>query len=243
MEVVYEDNHIIIVNKTAGEIVQGDKTGDTPLSETLKQWIKEKYAKPGNVFCGVTHRIDRPVCGLVVFARTSKGLSRMNELFRNGDVKKTYWAITKNTPPRDEDTLTHYIYSVERNNKSYASATPRKGALKSMLHYRLIAKSDRYCLLEINLLTGRKHQIRVQLAAIGCPIKGDLKYGAERSNPDGGISLQSHRIEFIHPVSGKAIDVTAPVPSDNLWQALTAAAEQNQANSPAQEAEENHQSQ
>ena len=225
MEVVYEDNHIIIVNKAAGEIVQGDKTGDEPLCEKLKQWIKEKYAKSGNVFCGVTHRIDRPVCGLVVFAKTSKGLSRMNELFRNGNVKKTYWAITKNTPPKTEDTLTHYITSVERNNKSYASATEKKGSLKSVLKYRLIAKTERYNLLEINLLTGRKHQIRVQLAAIGCPIKGDLKYGAERSNPDGGISLQSHRIEFIHPVSGKEIDITAPLPTDNLWQALGKLAE------------------
>ena len=243
MEVVYEDNHIINHNKPPGQKLQPDKTAHTPLSETLKQWIKEKYAKPGNVFCGVTHRIDRPVCGLVVFAKTSKGLSRMNELFRNGDVKKTYWAITKCAPPRDEDTLTHYIYSVERNNKSYASATPRKGALKSMLHYRLIAKSEHYNLLEINLITGRKHQIRVQLSAIGCPIKGDLKYGAERSNPDGGISLQSHRIEFKHPVSGKQICVTAPVPCDNLWQALATAAEQNQPNTPAQEAVETHQSQ
>ena len=177
------------------------------------------------MFCGVTHRIDRPVCGLVVFAKTSKGLSRMNELFRNGNVKKTYWAITKNTPPKTEDTLTHYITSVERNNKSYASATEKKGSLKSVLKYRLIAKTERYNLLEINLLTGRKHQIRVQLAAIGCPIKGDLKYGAERSNPDGGISLQSHRIEFIHPVSGKEIDITAPLPADNLWQALGKLAE------------------
>lgn len=220
MEVVYEDNHIIIVNKAAGEIVQGDKTGDEPLSEVIRRWLKEKYAKPGNVFCGVTHRIDRPVCGLVVFAKTSKGLSRMNELFRNGDVTKTYWAITKNTPPKEEDTLTHYITTVERNNKSYASLTEKKGSLKSMLKYRLLAKSDRYNLLEINLLTGRKHQIRVQLSAIGCPIKGDLKYGAERSNPDGGISLQSHRIQFTHPVSGKKIDVIAPLPTDNLWQAL-----------------------
>ena len=220
MEVVYEDNHIIIVNKAAGEIVQGDKTGDEPLCETLKRWLKEKYCKPGNVFCGVTHRIDRPVCGLVVFAKTSKGLSRMNELFRNGGVTKTYWAITKNTPPKEEDTLTHYITTVERNNKSYASTTEKNGALKSVLKYKLLAKSDRYNLLEINLLTGRKHQIRVQLSAIGCPIKGDLKYGAERSNPDGGISLQSHRIRFTHPVSGKLIDIIAPLPADNLWQAL-----------------------
>ena len=220
MQVVYEDNHIIIVNKAPGEIVQGDKTGDTPLSEIVKQWIKEKYAKPGNVFCGVTHRLDRPVGGLVVFAKTSKALTRMNDLFRNGDVHKTYWAIVKNLPPKEEDTLTHYITTVERNNKSYASATPKEGALKSILKYRVIAHGDNYHLLEIQLITGRKHQIRVQLSAIGCPIKGDLKYGAKRSNPDGSISLQAHNIRFVHPVSKQPIDITAPVPEDALWQAL-----------------------
>ncbi len=225
MEVVYEDNHIIIVNKAPGEIVQGDKTGDEPLSETLKKWIKEKYAKPGNVFCGVTHRLDRPVWGLVVFAKTSKALSRMNEMFREGKVNKTYWAITKNCPPKEEDTLTHYITNVERNNKSYASPTEKKGALKAVLQYKVLAHSDNYNLLEINLLTGRKHQIRVQLAAIGCPIKGDLKYGAKRSNPDGSICLQAHRIEFIHPVSEKHIDITAPIPPDNLWQSFAHVAE------------------
>ena len=220
MQVVYEDNHIIIVNKAPGEIVQGDKTGDTPLSEIVKQWIKEKYAKPGNVFCGVTHRLDRPVGGLVVFAKTSKALTRMNDLFRNGDVHKTYWAIVKNLPPKEEDTLTHYITTVERNNKSYASATPKEGALKSILKYRVIAHGDNYHLLEIQLITGRKHQIRVQLSAIGCPIKGDLKYGAKRSNPDGSISLQANNIRFVHPVSKQPIDITAPVPDDALWQAL-----------------------
>ena len=220
MEVVYEDNHIIIVNKAVGEIVQGDKTGDEPLVETLKQWLKVKYNKPGNVFCGVTHRIDRPVSGLVVFAKTSKGLSRMNELFREGKVKKTYWAIVKNRPPKDEDTLTHYITTNERINKSRTWDTPKPDSVKAVLKYRVIAHGDIYHLLEVNLLTGRKHQIRVQLSAIGCPIKGDLKYGAQRSNPDGGISLQSHRIEFVHPVSGEQIDVTAPIPPDNLWQAL-----------------------
>ena len=225
MTVVYEDNHIIIVNKAPGEIVQGDKTGDEPLSETLKKWIKEKYAKPGNVFCGVTHRLDRPVWGLVVFAKTSKALSRMNEMFREGKVNKTYWAITKNCPPKEEDTLTHYITNVERNNKSYASPTEKKGALKAVLQYKVLAHSDNYNLLEINLLTGRKHQIRVQLAAIGCPIKGDLKYGAKRSNPDGSICLQAHRIEFIHPVSEKHIDITAPIPPDNLWQSFAHVAE------------------
>ena len=174
MEVIYEDNHIIVVNKAAGENVQGDRTGDEPLVETLKQWIKEKYAKPGNVFCGVTHRIDRPTWGLVVFARTSKGLSRMNELFRKGEVKKTYWAIVTQRPPQDQGTLTHYLTSVERNNKTYASVIPNKNATKAVLNYRLLASGDRYHLLEIDLITGRKHQIRCQLAAVGCPIKGDL---------------------------------------------------------------------
>lgn len=220
MEVLYEDNHILIVNKSPGEIVQGDKTGDTPLVETLKVWLKNKYAKPGNVFCGVVHRLDRPVGGLVIFAKTSKALARLNDMFRNGEVKKTYWAITRNTPPKTENTLTHYITTTERNNKSYASAIEKKGSQKAVLTYRHIASSDRYHLLEVNLLTGRKHQIRVQLSAIGCPIKGDLKYGDKRSNPDGSISLLSHRIEFIHPVSGKKIDITAPVPNDNLWKAL-----------------------
>ena len=220
MEVLYEDNHIIIVNKLPGEIVQGDKTGDTPLVEIVKQWIKEKYAKPGNVFCGVTHRLDRPVGGLVVFAKTSKALSRMNEMFSEGKVNKTYWAITKECPSKEEDTLIHYITTVERNNKSYASLTEKKGSLKSILKYRLLAKSDNYNLLEINLLTGRKHQIRVQLSSIGCPIKGDLKYGAKRSNPDGSISLLARRIQFVHPVSGNEIDVVAPLPDDALWQAF-----------------------
>ncbi len=220
MEVVYEDNHLLVVNKAPGEIVQGDKTGDTPLVETLKLWLKKKYAKPGNVFCGVVHRLDRPVGGLVIFAKTSKALSRLNEMFRNGEVNKTYWAITRNLPPKEEDTLTHYITTTERNNKSYASLTEKKGSQKAVLKYRHIASTDRYHLLEVNLLTGRKHQIRVQLSAIGCPIKGDLKYGDKRSNPDGSISLMSHRIEFTHPVSGNKIDVTAPVPDDNLWRAL-----------------------
>lgn len=227
MEVLYEDNHIIIVNKASGEIVQGDKTGDKPLVDMLKDWIKEKYAKPGNVFCGVVHRLDRPVSGLVVFAKTSKALSRMNDMFRNGEVKKTYWAITRNTPPKQEDTLTHYITSIERNNKSYASLTPKKDAKEARLSYRHIASSERYHLLEVNLMTGRKHQIRVQLSAIGCTIKGDLKYGDKRSNPNGSISLMARHIEFIHPVSGKQISVTAPIPADdNLWQALSANVQQ-----------------
>ncbi|MBR6639752.1 MAG: RluA family pseudouridine synthase [Muribaculaceae bacterium] len=221
MEILYEDNHIIIVNKASGEIVQGDKTGDRPLVEILKDWIKEKYNKPGNVFCGVVHRLDRPVSGVVVFAKTSKALTRLNEMFRKGEVRKTYWAITRNQPPKTEDVLTHYITTVERNNKSYTSITPKSGAKEAKLSYRHIASSDRYHLLEVNLMTGRKHQIRVQLSAIGCTIKGDLKYGDKRSNPNGSISLMARRVQFIHPVSGVEIDVTAPIPAnDNLWQSL-----------------------
>lgn len=217
MEVIYEDNHIIVVNKAPGEIVQGDKTGDTPLSDTVKQWIKETHAKPGNVFLGVVHRLDRPVGGLVVFAKTSKALSRLNEMFRNGDVHKTYWAISRNLPPKESDLLTHYITTVERNNKSYASVTPKNGAKESKLRYRLLSKGERFNLVEVELLTGRKHQIRVQMSSIGCPIRGDLKYGDKRSNPDGSISLIARRIKFIHPVSGKEIDLTAPVPAERLW--------------------------
>lgn len=220
MEPVYEDNHIIIVNKRPGEIVQGDKTGDKPLVEIVKEYLKEKYAKPGNVFCGVVHRLDRPVGGLVIFAKTSKALARLNEMFRNGQVNKTYLAITRNLPPKSEDRLVNYITSTERNNKSYVHATPTPGAKEAALRYRLVGSSDRYHLLEINLETGRKHQIRVQLSAIGCPIKGDLKYGDKRSNPDGSISLQAHSIELIHPVSHERIFVEAPLPDDNLWQAF-----------------------
>ncbi len=220
MQVAYEDNHLIIVNKEPGEIVQGDKTGDRPLVDEVKEWLKKKYNKPGNVFCGVVHRLDRPVGGLVIFAKTSKALARLNEMFRNGEVTKTYWAITRNAPPKQEDTLTHFITSVERNNKSYASLTEKKGAQKAVLSYRHIASSDRYHLLEINLMTGRKHQITVQLSSIGCPTKRDLKYADKRSNPDGSISRMAHRIQFTHPVSGKEIDITAPLPDDNLWQAL-----------------------
>lgn len=221
MEVLYEDNHLIIVNKAPGEIVQGDKTGDEPLVETLRRWIKEKYAKPGNVFCGVVHRLDRPVGGLVIFAKTSKALARMNEMFRTGGVHKTYLALTRNRPPKDSERLTGYISSTERNNKSYFSPTPRNGAKEAALSYRYLGSSDRYHLLEVNLETGRKHQIRVQLSSIGCPVKGDLKYGDKRSNPDGSISLRAHRVRFEHPVSGKMIDITAPLPSDPLWQAFS----------------------
>ncbi|ROS87874.1 RluA family pseudouridine synthase [uncultured Duncaniella sp.] len=220
MEVIYEDNHLIIINKSPGEIVQGDKTGDEPLVETLKHWLKEKYGKPGNVFCGVVHRLDRPVGGLVVFAKTSKALTRLNDMFRNGEVEKTYWALSRNKPEPAEGRLVHFITTTERNNKSYASLTERSGSKRAVLTYRLLGCSDRYNLIEVKLETGRKHQIRVQLSSIGCPIKGDLKYGDKRSNPDGSISLMARRIRFTHPVSGKEIDVTAPLPSDPLWQAF-----------------------
>ncbi|MBP7939444.1 MAG: RNA pseudouridine synthase, partial [Parabacteroides sp.] len=201
MEVIYEDNHLIAVNKTCREIVQGDKTGDTPLSEILKAWLKEKYAKPGNVFVGVAHRLDRPVSGLVLFAKTSKALARLNEMFRTGDIKKTYWAIVKNSPPTEEGTLEHWLVRNEKQNKSYAYTEEKPNSKKAILHYKLLARSDNYYLLEVDLKTGRHHQIRCQLAKMGCPIKGDLKYGSERSNKDGGISLHARKAQFIHPVS------------------------------------------
>ena len=211
MTPLYEDNHIIIVNKLPGEIVQGDKTGDTPLSEIIKQYLKEKYNKPGNVFCGVVHRIDRPVGGVVVFAKTSKALSRLNDMLRKGEMHKTYWALVEGHPDNTEGTLTDWLVSDGRLNKTFISDERNPDAKKSVLKYKTIAKGERYSLLEINLLTGRKHQIRCQLAAMGHPIKGDLKYGARRSNPDGGISLLARHIEFIHPVSKVEISVDAPV--------------------------------
>lgn len=223
MQVVYQDNHIIIVNKSPGEIVQGDKTGDTPLSEIVKDWIKTTCGKPGNVFLGVVHRLDRPVGGLVIFARTSKALARLNDMLREGKIHKTYLAISRNLPPAPAAILSGYITSTERNNKSYVSPVPRPGAKEARLSYKLIASSDRYHLLAVRLLTGRKHQIRVQLADMGCPIRGDLKYGDRRSNPDGSISLLAYRLNFVHPVSGQLIDVTAPLPADNLWQAFAPA--------------------
>ncbi|MDE6002214.1 MAG: RluA family pseudouridine synthase [Prevotella sp.] len=221
MKVVYEDNHIIIVSKESGEIVQGDKTGDVPLSETVKQYIKDKYQKPGAVFLGVTHRLDRPVSGLVVFARTSKALTRLNNMFRNGDVHKTYWAIVQNPPQSQEGTLRHWLVRNERQNKSYAYDHEVPNSKEAVLKYRLVWQTERYWLLEVNLLTGRHHQIRCQLAAMGCPIKGDLKYGARRSNPDGSISLLARRIEFVHPVSKESIVVESPLPADRLWQSIT----------------------
>lgn len=224
MTVLYEDNHIIIVNKTCSEIVQGDKTGDKPLSEIVKEYLKEKYNKPGNVFCGVTHRLDRPVSGIVVFAKTSKALSRLNEMFKRKEIKKTYWAIVKNTPKASEGTLTYYLVKNEKQNKSYAYDTEKPNSKLAILHYKLIARSEKYNLLEIDLETGRHHQIRCELAKIGCPIKGDLKYGFERSNHDGGISLHARHISFIHPVSKELIEVSAPLPDDRLWKALGDAA-------------------
>ncbi|MGP1559815.1 MAG: RluA family pseudouridine synthase [Prevotella intermedia] len=217
MQVLYEDNHIIVVYKESGEIVQGDKTGDKPLSETIKVWIKEKYAKPGNVFLGVVHRLDRPVSGLVVFAKTSKALSRLNDMFRKGEVKKTYWAMVQTPPAEPEGTLTNWLVRNEKQNKSYAYDHEVPNAKKAILKYKTVGQTEHYTLLEVNLLTGRHHQIRCQLSAIGCPIKGDLKYGARRSNPDGSISLLSRTVEFIHPVSKENISVVSLLPAEKVW--------------------------
>ena len=217
MTVVYEDNHISVVNKTASEIVQADKTGDTPLSETVKQYLKEKYQKPGNVFLGVTHRLDRPVSGLVIFAKTSKALTRLNEMFRAGEVKKTYWAVVKNAPKESEGELVHFLVRNEKQNKSYAYDKEVPNSKKAVLDYRLIGRSENYYLLEVDLKTGRHHQIRCQLAKMGCPIKGDLKYGSPRSNPDGSICLHARRVRFVHPVSKELIELKAPLPEGNLW--------------------------
>lgn len=221
MNVVYEDNHIIIVSKRSSEIVQGDKTGDRTLADDVKAYIKEEYAKPGNVFLGVVHRLDRPVWGLVVFAKTSKALSRLNEMFKLGDIHKTYWAICQNQPDEPEATITHWLTRNEKQNKSYAYDREVPGSKKAVLHYKVIGSSERYTLVEVQLLTGRHHQIRCQLAKIGCPIKGDLKYGARRSNPDGSISLLAHKVEFVHPVSKERISAVSPVPEDRLWREIT----------------------
>ena len=222
MQVVYEDNHIIIVSKRSGEIVQGDKTGDEPLSETVKQYIKEKYQKPGNVFLGVVHRLDRPVSGLVVFAKTSKALSRLNNMFRDGEVHKTYWAIVKNMPRETEATLTHWIVRNEKQNKSYAYDHEVKNSKKAILKYKVIGHTDHYTLLEVNLMTGRHHQIRCQLAKMGCPIKGDLKYGSPRSNADGSISLLSHKIEFVHPFNIHAYEEVCEMGGDRCYYPIRA---------------------
>lgn len=219
MTVLYEDNHIIAVNKNCSEITQGDKTGDTPLSEIVKQYIKEKYHKPGNVFLGVTHRLDRPVSGIVLFARTSKALTRLNEMFRTQQIDKKYWAIVTDAPQPTQNELIHYLQKNERQNKSYASHSETKNSKKAILTYKTISKSDRYTLLEITLKTGRHHQIRCQLSHIGSVIKGDLKYGAKRSNPNGGISLHARSVSFVHPVSKEQIQIIAPTPQeDALWQ-------------------------
>lgn len=220
MTVVYEDNHVIIVSKRAGEIVQGDKTGDEPLNDMVRRYIKEAYAKPGNVFLGVVHRLDRPVSGLVMFARTSKALPRLNNMFRASEIHKTYWAIVKNEPPKPEGTLVDWIVRNEERNKSYAYDHEVPYSKKAILDYKVIARGDNYYLLEINLHTGRHHQIRCQLSKMGCPIKGDLKYGSPRSNPDGSICLHARRMEFVHPVSKKEIRVEAEVPNEPLWKAL-----------------------
>jgi 23S rRNA pseudouridine1911/1915/1917 synthase len=217
IQIAYEDNHIIIVNKRAGDIVQGDKTGDTPLSDLLKLYVKVKFNKPGNVFLGVIHRLDRPTSGLVAFARTSKGLTRMTELFKKREITKTYWAIVKNKPKNDIGTLVHYLKKNSKNNKSTAFDKEIEGSKKAVLHYKLIASSDKYYLLEINLETGRHHQIRAQLAKISSPIKGDLKYGFARSNRNAGISLHARTIAFEHPIKKEAISVMAPTPTDDIW--------------------------
>jgi len=216
--ILYEDNHLLAVNKLPSEIVQGDKTGDEPLSEIVKLFLKEKYHKPGNVFLGVIHRLDRPVSGVVVFAKTDKALRRMNELVKQHGMQKTYWAIVKNKPPQAEGKLVHYLTRNTKQNKSYVSKTPKPESKEAVLSYRLIASGDRYQLLEIDLHTGRHHQIRAQLAAMGCPIKGDLKYGFPRSNPDASISLHARKVSFVHPVKKERIEIIADPTADMLWQ-------------------------
>lgn len=222
MQILYEDNHIIIVNKASSEIVQGDKTGDMPLSEKVKAYLKEKYNKPGDVYLGITHRLDRPVSGVVVFAKTSKALSRLNEMFRHQKVKKLYWAIVKDLPKHPEGKVVHYMVRNRKQNKSYAHDKEVRNSKIASLTYGLIARSDNYYMLEVDLETGRHHQIRAQLAKIGSPIKGDLKYGFPRSNPNAGISLHARYIEFVHPVSKKLIQVTAPCPKEEkLFKIMT----------------------
>jgi len=220
LQILHEDNHIIAINKRVGDIVQGDKTGDKPLSEVVKEYIKEKYNKPGEVFLGVVHRLDRPTTGIVVFARTSKALTRLNELFSNRETQKTYWAIVKNKPEKEQDTLVHFLKRNEKNNTSKAHLKEVEASKKAILDYTLLKQLDNYSALEINLHTGRHHQIRAQLAAIGCPIKGDLKYGFERSNTDGGIHLHARKLNFIHPVTKVTIELIASTPNDKIWGAI-----------------------
>ena len=219
LQILFEDNHFIIVNKQSGDLVQGDKTGDAPLSNLIKIYLKEKYLKPGAVFLGVVHRLDRPTTGVVVFAKTSKALERFNKMLRENKVAKTYWAIVKNIPERAEDTLTGYLKKNPKNNKSTSFTSEIEGSKKAVLHYKLIKSLENYHLLKIDLETGRHHQIRCQLAAIGCPIKGDLKYGFDRSNKDASIHLHAHKIEFIHPVTNELISILAPTPKDSIWDA------------------------
>ena len=220
LQILHEDNHIIAINKRIGDIVQGDKTGDKPLSEVVKEYIKKKYNKPGEVFLGVVHRLDRPTTGIVVFARTSKALTRLNELFSNRETQKTYWAIVKNKPEKQQDTLVHFLKRNEKNNTSKAHLKEVPESKKASLDYKIIKTLDNYFALEINLHTGRHHQIRAQLAAIGCPIKGDLKYGFDRSNPDGGIDLHARRLVFIHPVSKEVLEIIAPTPKNSIWNSI-----------------------
>ncbi len=219
LEVLFEDNHLVIVNKKSGDIVQGDKTGDKPLSDVVKEYIKDKFNKPGNVFLGVTHRLDRPTTGIVIFARTSKALERINKMLREKKIDKTYWAVVKNKPKKESDTLINYLKKNQKNNKSTSFATEAEGSKKAILHYKVVKSLDNYHLLEINLETGRHHQIRCQLAAIGSPIKGDLKYGFDRSNKNGGIHLHSKKINFLHPVTKEQICILAPTPKEVIWDA------------------------
>jgi len=219
LKILFEDNHLIIVNKQSGDIIQGDKTGDTPLSEIVKEYIKEKYNKPGNVFLGVVHRLDRPTTGVVVFAKTSKALERFNKMLRDKTVNKTYWAVVKNKPTKEIDTLTGYLKKNPKNNKSTSYSSEIEGSKKATLHYKTLKSLDNYHLLEVDLETGRHHQIRCQLAAIGSPIKGDLKYGFNRSNKDASIHLHARKIEFTHPVTKEIILITAPTPNEVIWQA------------------------
>lgn len=220
LQILHEDNHLIVVNKRVGDIAQGDNSGDKPLPDIVKEYLKEKYNKPGEVFLGVVHRLDRPTTGIVVFAKTSKALTRMNDLFSSRETQKTYWAVVKNKPPKDEDTLVHFIKRNQQNNTSKAHTKEVPDSKKASLHYKIITELDNYFALEIELHTGRHHQIRAQLQAIGCSIKGDLKYGFDRSNPDGGIHLHARKLSFIHPVSKEQISIIAPVPQDVIWKSI-----------------------
>ena len=220
LQILHEDNHIIVINKRVGDIVQGDKTGDKPLSDIVKEYIKDKYNKPGDVFLGVVHRLDRPTTGIVVFARTSKALERLNKMFSERETQKTYWAVVKNKPPKTEDKLVHFLKRNEKNNTSKAHLKEVPESKIASLDYKIIKELDNYFVLEINLHTGRHHQIRAQLQAIGCPIKGDLKYGFDRSNPDGGIHLHARKLVFAHPVSKENIEIIAPTPSDSIWKSI-----------------------